>query len=187
MGGVAVGEAPLVGVGRGGDVSGDAAPAVVAVSAGPGEAAGLRPPPPQAPAAMTAPVKIAAASTVPDFTVPIIPRGSGVRGAVSSGGSGGWQQRPDEAGEFAAAGRERARRLCWRVVVADESGMNSSPERDVQQTADWQAGYDTALADVIAIVDAMRGPTQSNLSAPILLRIRVRLLDLCASRTRSAA
>ncbi|MFN0145561.1 MAG: hypothetical protein ACKVT1_03545, partial [Dehalococcoidia bacterium] len=66
-------------------------------------------------------------------------------------------------------------------------GMNSSPERDVQQTADWQAGYDTALADVIAIVDAMRGPTQSNLSAPILLRIRVRLLDLCASRTRSAA
>jgi hypothetical protein len=43
---------------------------------------------------------------------------------------------------------------------------------------EWRKGYDAAVADAVRMIDAMRGSGQNNLSGPMLLRIRARLLDM---------
>ena len=65
--------------------------------------------------------------------------------------------------------------------------MESPANVALEQSAEWQAGYAAALGDAISVIDALRGPSQTNLSAPILLRIRTRVLDLCSSRKTTAA
>lgn len=42
----------------------------------------------------------------------------------------------------------------------------------------WQAGYEAGIDDAIRLVDQMRGPGNSSLTAPVLLRIRAELLAL---------
>jgi len=44
-------------------------------------------------------------------------------------------------------------------------------------------GYETAIDEVIRLIDAMRGPKSSALSAPILLHLRA---ELIAMRTEPA-
>lgn len=49
----------------------------------------------------------------------------------------------------------------------------------------WLEGYEAALADAIGIVDSLGGPSLSNLSAPVLLRMKTRLIEL-RGQTRAA-
>ena len=44
--------------------------------------------------------------------------------------------------------------------------------------AAWMDGYRAALADAIEVVDALGGPSFANLSAPVLLRMKTRLIEL---------
>jgi hypothetical protein len=48
--------------------------------------------------------------------------------------------------------------------------------------AAWLDGYRAALTDAIAIVDALGGPSFQNLSAPVLLRMKSRLIELQGKR-----
>jgi hypothetical protein len=43
---------------------------------------------------------------------------------------------------------------------------------------EWLDGYAAALQDALAIVETMGGPSFSNLSAPVLLRLKTRLIEL---------
>lgn len=53
--------------------------------------------------------------------------------------------------------------------------------------AAWLAGYRAAIADAMAIVDALGGPGFHNLSAPVLLRVKARLADLEGQHAAHAA
>lgn len=61
-------------------------------------------------------------------------------------------------------------------------GMGSDLKRVVtERAADgeaWLNGYEAALADAISMVDAMGGPSFTNLSAPVLLRLKTRLVEM---------
>ncbi len=54
----------------------------------------------------------------------------------------------------------------------------------VVHDASWMDGYSAALADAIEMVDALGGPSFANLSAPVLLRMKTRLIEM---QGRSAA
>jgi hypothetical protein len=49
---------------------------------------------------------------------------------------------------------------------------------EISPDAAWLDGYKAALADAIAMVDALGGPNFHNLSAPVLLRMKTRLIEL---------
>jgi len=51
----------------------------------------------------------------------------------------------------------------------------------------WLDGYRAAIADSVAIVDALGGPNFQGLSAPILLRLKMRFMELTRTRRREAA
>jgi hypothetical protein len=51
---------------------------------------------------------------------------------------------------------------------------NTDPTTD----SAWLDGYKAALTDAIAMVDALGGPSFQNLSAPVLLRMKSRLIEL---------
>jgi hypothetical protein len=55
----------------------------------------------------------------------------------------------------------------------------------IAPSAQWLDGYAAALQDALAIVETMGGPSFSNLSAPVLLRLKTRLIEL-EGRTRAA-
>ncbi len=42
----------------------------------------------------------------------------------------------------------------------------------------WLAGYAAAINDAVAIVDAFGGPSFHNFSAPVLVRLKTRLIEL---------
>ena len=51
----------------------------------------------------------------------------------------------------------------------------------------WLAGYQAAVDDAVCIVETLGGPAFSNLSAPVLIRLRTRLLELRADVPHMAA
>lgn len=62
----------------------------------------------------------------------------------------------------------------------------NSPDTKLEMAA-WLAGYRAAIADAMAIVDALGGPGFHNLSAPVLLRVKARLADLEGQHAAHAA
>lgn len=48
---------------------------------------------------------------------------------------------------------------------------------------EWLDGYISALADAIAAVDSVGGASYSNFSAPVLLRLKAKLIELQAGYT----
>jgi hypothetical protein len=48
----------------------------------------------------------------------------------------------------------------------------------IPSSAEWLNGYAAALHDAITIVEAMGGPSFNNLSTPVLLRLKTRLIEL---------
>lgn len=71
---------------------------------------------------------------------------------------------------------------------ADNSHMkdtdSSSP---VSERTAWLEGYRAAIADAVAIVDSLGGPNFQNLSAPVLLRLKSRLVELEGRQDNRAA
>ncbi|MGH2632830.1 MAG: hypothetical protein ACRDG3_05410 [Tepidiformaceae bacterium] len=56
---------------------------------------------------------------------------------------------------------------------------SSRRERPLDEAREaWLAGYEAAIADAVEIVDGLGGPVFSNLSAPVLLRLKCRFLQL---------
>ncbi len=51
----------------------------------------------------------------------------------------------------------------------------------------WVSGYEQGIDEAIRLVDGMRGPRSSNLSSPILLRLRAELLALRHDKRMDAA
>ncbi len=51
----------------------------------------------------------------------------------------------------------------------------------------WMSGYAAAINDAVAIVDALGGPSFHNFSAPVLLRMKSRLIELRGDKSREAA
>ena len=65
-----------------------------------------------------------------------------------------------------------------------------SAQRDDQATQlhdAWLAGYEAAVADAVQIVDGLGGPAFSNLSAPVLVRLKSRFLQVSADSASRAA
>jgi hypothetical protein len=72
--------------------------------------------------------------------------------------------------------------LADSVYMADPE--NAARNEPVAHDAAWMDGYSAALADAIEMVDSLGGPSFANLSAPVLLRMKTRLIEM---RGRSAA
>jgi hypothetical protein len=53
--------------------------------------------------------------------------------------------------------------------------------------AQWLSGYSAAINDAVAIVDALGGPSFHNFSAPVLLRLKSRLIELGGDQAHEAA
>ncbi|MCA9821427.1 MAG: hypothetical protein KC482_11750 [Dehalococcoidia bacterium] len=49
----------------------------------------------------------------------------------------------------------------------------------------WMDGYRAALADALDIVESLGGPNFANFSAPVLLRLKTRLIEM-QGHTRAA-
>ena len=79
--------------------------------------------------------------------------------------------------------------LYTRAGSADTECMDKHHfARDSQRAhAAWLAGYQAAVDDAVSIVETLGGPAFSNLSAPVLIRLRTRLLELRADVLHMAA
>ena len=66
-----------------------------------------------------------------------------------------------------------------------EQARNSEPCPDAN--AAWVDGYETAIEDAVRLIDGMGGPSFSNLSSPVLARLKVRLRELREKERRGAA
>jgi hypothetical protein len=60
--------------------------------------------------------------------------------------------------------------------MADE--LEQTHDGDLHRDAAWMEGYRAALNDALAMVDALGGPSFANLSAPVLLRLKTRLIEM---------
>ncbi|MBE7519222.1 MAG: hypothetical protein HS107_08230 [Thermoflexaceae bacterium] len=58
------------------------------------------------------------------------------------------------------------------------------PSQDISQ---WECGYRVAIADALAVVDAVGGTSFQNLSGPVLRRLRARLAEIERGRASRAA
>lgn len=65
-----------------------------------------------------------------------------------------------------------------RWVDTNCMDAHQKPELEDRDRAAWLAGYEAAIADVVEIVEGLGGPAFSNLSAPVLLRLKTRFLQL---------
>ena len=67
--------------------------------------------------------------------------------------------------------------------------MNSN-DHEARPSGDresWISGYAAAINDAVAIVDSIGGPTFHNFSAPVLLRMKSRLIELRGDKKADAA
>ena len=67
--------------------------------------------------------------------------------------------------------------------------MKRSDERQSYEhpNDEWLSGYSAAIADAVAIVDAMGGSSFNTFSAPVLIRMKSRLFELRGDRAHEAA
>lgn len=65
--------------------------------------------------------------------------------------------------------------------------LKSAQSPDGPDSEERLSGYSAAINDAVAIVDALGGPSFHNFSAPVLLRLRSRLIELQGARDEHAA
>ena len=65
--------------------------------------------------------------------------------------------------------------------------LNGEHTSGASADEEWLSGYSAAINDAVAIVDALGGPSFHNFSAPVLLRLKSRLIELRGDKAHEAA
>lgn len=72
-------------------------------------------------------------------------------------------------------------RGCAEAKGVAQTQHNRNGRTAAEQSA-WAEGYETAVRDAIALVEALAGPGHASLSAPVLLHVQSLLLELRSRR-----